>query len=142
MWCIYLVWWIVDKQIDPVELLTGDRNALMVAIRITGYGAEYETEVECGGCNVKSKQVFNLAELPIKSLELEPVEPGSNLFEFVLPYCKKSVKFKFMNGLDEEEIVVSSERQKKLGMQASTSSSPISSITFSTGLRGSTGRLL
>jgi len=112
---------LVDKQIDPVELLTGDRNALMVAIRITGYGAEYETEVECGGCNVKSKQVFNLAELPIKSLELEPVEPGSNLFEFVLPYCKKSVKFKFMNGLDEEEIVVSSERQKKLGMQASTS---------------------
>ncbi len=29
---------VVDKSFNPDDLLIGDRNALMVAIRITGYG--------------------------------------------------------------------------------------------------------
>lgn len=107
----------VDKSVNPVDLLAGDRNALMVAIRITGYGHEYDAEVECNECNTKSNQVFNLAELPIKRLEIEPAVAGSNVFEFLLPYSKKQVKFKFMTGRDEEEIVATQERQKKLNLQ-------------------------
>lgn len=109
---------LVDRSINPTDLLTGDRNALMVAIRITGYGAEYDAEIECAECNTKAQQQFNLAELPIKHLEIDPVEPGINLFEFRLPYCKKTVRFKFMSGRDEEEIVATQEKQKKLGMQS------------------------
>lgn len=105
-----------DRSINPVDLLTGDRNALMVAIRITGYGAEYDAEVECAECNTKAPQQFNLAELPIRHLEIEPVELGMNLFEFKLPYSKKTVRFKFMTGRDEEEIVATQEKQKKLGL--------------------------
>lgn len=112
---------LIDKSVNPVDLLVGDRNALMVAIRVTGYGAEYEAEVECSECNVKSKQTFNLAELPIQSLSIEPSEPGANVFEFMLPYSKKLVKFKFMAGRDEEEIVAMQEKQKKLGMQVESS---------------------
>jgi hypothetical protein len=108
---------LVNKAINPVDLLTGDRNALMVAIRITGYGPEYDVEVECNECNNKAPQSFNLAELPIKRLEIDPVQEGMNLFEFVLPYTKKVVRFKFLTGRDEEEILATSEKQKKLGMQ-------------------------
>lgn len=108
---------LVDKSINPVDLLTGDRNALMVAIRITGYGADYDAEIECTECNTKAPQQFNLGELPIQHLEIEPVEPGMNLFEFKLPYSKKTVYFKFMTGRDEEEIVAMQEKQKKLGLQ-------------------------
>lgn len=109
---------LVDRSINPVDLLTGDRNALMVAIRITGYGADYDAEIECTECNTKAPQQFNLGELPIQHLEIEPVEPGMNLFEFKLPYSKKTVRFKFMTGRDEEEIVATQEKQKKLGLQA------------------------
>jgi hypothetical protein len=109
---------LTDKSVNPIDLLTGDRNALMVAIRITGYGAEYDAEIECGECNTKAPQQFNLGTLPIQSLEIEPTEPGANVFEFLLPFCKKTVRFKFMTGRDEEEILATQERQKKLNLQS------------------------
>lgn len=109
---------LVDRSINPNELLTGDRNALMVAIRITGYGPDYNTEIECGECNAKMEHAFDLSSLPIKRLEIEPVSLGNNLFEFVLPYSKKRVKFRFLTGRDEEEISVMSEKQKKLGLNS------------------------
>lgn len=105
---------LVDKTINPMDMLIGDRNALMVAIRITGYGAEYDAEVECNECSAKAPRAFNLGELPIKRLSITPVVPGTNLFEFVLPYAKKAVRFKFLTGRDEEEIAATAEKQKKL----------------------------
>jgi len=112
---------LVDKSVNPLDLLSGDRNALMVAIRITGYGPEYNVELECNECGVKSPHSFNLGALPIKRLEIEPVLPGSNLFEFKLPRTGKVVKFKFMTGRDEEEMMVMSEKQKKLGLPTDNS---------------------
>ena len=106
----------VDKSFNTLDLLSGDRNALMVAIRITGYGPEYSVELECPECNVKSPHSFDLSSLPIKRLEVDPVVVGENIFEFVLPMTKKNVKFKFMTGRDEEEIMVMNEKQKKLGL--------------------------
>jgi hypothetical protein len=109
---------LIDRRIDPNTLLSGDRNALMVAIRITGYGADYNVEVDCPSCGVKDKYEFNLAELPITSLGQEPVELGTNRFEFILPMTKKSVTFKFLTGSDEQEIMVAASRRKKGGMIA------------------------
>jgi len=110
-----------DKSVDVKDLLTGDRNALMVAIRITGYGAEYDAEIECPECGVKAAHQFDLSALPLKRMEIEPVIEGQNLFEFKLPYCKKVVRFKFLTGRDEEELVATAEKQKKLGISADTS---------------------
>lgn len=110
-----------DKSINPIDMLTGDRHALMVAIRITGYGAEYDVEVECNECQTKAPRSFNLGELPIKRLEIAPVQEGVNLFEFLLPYSKMNTKFKFLTGRDEEEIQATSAKQKKLGLQSDTS---------------------
>lgn len=107
---------LIDKSFNPLDLLSGDRNALMVAIRITGYGPEYDVEMECGECGVKAPRSFNLAELPLKRLEVEPVIPGTNLFEFVLPMSKKAVRFKFMTGRDEEDMSVLADKQKKLNL--------------------------
>jgi len=107
---------LVDRSINPHDLLGGDRNALMVAIRITGYGPEYKAEIECQECGTKAPHDFNLAELPIRRLEIEPVAQGSNIFEYVLPRSKKVVKFRFLTGKDEEEIMTMSEKQKKLGL--------------------------
>lgn len=107
---------LVDRSLSPLDLLSGDRNALMVAIRVTGYGPEYSVEIECPECGVKSPHEFNLGALPIRRLEIEPAAPGENLFEFVLPYTKKNIKFKFMTGRDEEEIMTTSQKQKKLGL--------------------------
>jgi hypothetical protein len=108
---------LVDRFVNPIDLLGGDRNALMVAIRITGYGPEYGAEIECNECGTKSKHDFDLAQLPVRRLEIEPVAPGLNLFEFMLPRSKKTVKFRFLTGRDEEEIMITNEKQKKLGLK-------------------------
>lgn len=109
---------LVDRSINPNDLLGGDRNALMVAIRITGYGPDYKAEIQCNECNTKSPHEFNLAELPVRRLNIDPVVQGTNLFEFQLPYSKKLVKFRFLTGRDEEEIVSLAEKQKKLGLNS------------------------
>jgi len=106
---------LTDKRIQVQDILAGDRNAIMVALRITGYGAEYKVEADCPKCNVRSKQDFNLANMPIKRLEIDPVVIGQNVFEFKLPVTKKVVHFKFLTGRDEEEINTISERAKKQG---------------------------
>ena len=109
---------LIDKGIEVDDMIAGDRNALMTALRITGYGSEYKAEVSCPACGEQSKQDFLLSELPIKNLEIEPVVEGSNLFEFVLPMTKKKVNFKFLTGRDEQEITVLSERKKKQGLKS------------------------
>ena len=108
---------IVDEGFEPMNMLTGDRNALMTALRITGYGAEYSVEVNCPACSERSKQDFNLAELPVKRLEINPVSDGANLFEVDLPVTKKTARFKFLIGSDEQEISTVSERRKKAGQR-------------------------
>tara|TARA_R100000808_G_scaffold25097_1_gene61934 strand:+ start:65332 stop:66198 length:867 start_codon:yes stop_codon:yes gene_type:complete len=111
---------LVNKNINVNEMLVGDRNAIMTAVRVTGYGTEYPIEVECPACNEKSKQEFNLAELPIKRLNLAPVAAGANLFEVKLPLTKKTIRFRFMTGVDERDMMVMAERKKKQGVQTDT----------------------
>lgn len=106
---------LVDKRIQVQDMLSGDRNAIMVALRVTGYGSEYTVEADCPKCGKRSKQNFDLASMPIKRLEIEPVVKGQNLFEFKLPVTKKVVTFKFITGRDEEEINTIQERAKKQG---------------------------
>lgn len=109
---------LIDKRIQVQDMIAGDRNAIMVALRITGYGAEYNVEADCPKCNVRSKQQFNLADMPIKRLEIEPTAKGQNAFEFKLPVTNKTVHFKFLTGKDEEEISTIQERSKKQGAMA------------------------
>ena len=107
---------LVDKRINSDDLISGDRTALMVALRITGYGADYSTDVTCPACGTTGSYEFDLSQLPIKRLEVEPVESGENLFEVVLPVTKKSVRVKFLTGHDESEMLLINERKKKKGM--------------------------
>lgn len=104
---------IVDKNIDVNQMITGDRNAIMTAIRITGYGSNYNCEVDCPLCGEKNKQDFNLADLPIRRLNVQPAVSGANIFTFTLPMSKKTVHFKFLTGADETEITQEIDRRKK-----------------------------
>ena len=51
---------LVDKTINPDDMVAGDRNALMVALRITGYGSDYDVEVTCPNCKKNNKSTFDL----------------------------------------------------------------------------------
>lgn len=107
-----------DRSIPARDMLIGDRNTIMVSLRITGYGADYRVKVDCPECGETTKQEFDLNSLPVRRLNIEPVTPGTNVFEFMLPMSKARVKFKFLSGADEEEIAVTSNQKKKIGLGA------------------------
>lgn len=109
---------LINPAIDVGSLLIGDRNALMIAVRISGYGKEYSANWNCTSCEFKNDINFDLTELPIKSLNLEPAYPGENLFKFRLPVSGKTVGFKFLTGKEEEEIAQQMEMRKKKGIVA------------------------
>lgn len=109
---------LINKAVDPDSLLVSDKNALLIAIRITGYGADYKVEVECPKCGEKCKHAFDLSKLPIKPLGAEPIEVGQNAFSFVLPITCKEVIFKLPTGFDERELSQVLEKTKKTGGEA------------------------
>lgn len=113
---------LIDKRIDPNDMLLGDRNALMVALRITGYGAEYNIDVSCPSCSERSRQTFDLSQLPITRLKQEPIALGSNVFETAMPKNRPTdpdltIRFRHMTGIDEQQISQMQERKKKQGFQ-------------------------
>lgn len=113
---------LTQRGVDPLDLLTADRNALLVSIRVTGYGAEYKVEgLKCGSCDEPSDREFNLGALEVRRLELKPLAPGKNEFLVTLPVTKKDVVFRFMTGRLENELSdLSERRKKKLGPAADT----------------------
>lgn len=99
----YLIDSCVLENIDPKQMIIGDRNAVMIAIRVTGYGPEYPVRAFCSNCSSENKLDIDLTSIPIKRLQIEPVEEGKNLFKFILPVTKKTVYFKFPTLNDERE---------------------------------------
>ena len=88
--------------VDPDQLIPGDKNALIIGIRITGYGTEYPVEVSCSKCGHREEKAFDLSDLEIKRLSAQPIEVGKNAFSYTLPVSGKEVIFKILNGKEEK----------------------------------------
>lgn len=96
---------ITTKGIDVNSLLVGDRNAAIIGIRVSGYGREYESRIECGACSEKSDLNVDLGELPLKKIpdDVQPVAPFVNEFAFKLPVSGRTATFKLPTGADDNE---------------------------------------
>ncbi len=104
---------IMDKSIDPDDMLTGDRNAVLIALRASGYGAEYGASVQCSDCDEEFEHEFHLGSFPIRFLDAEPLQPGTNMFEFRLPRTGMAVRFRLLSGKDERDLSQQAEKRKK-----------------------------
>jgi len=104
---------IVDKRINAEQLISGDKNALVTFLRVSGYGPEYSVEISCPSCGEESKYDFDLSQLEMKTLDIEPVEPGENRFPFTLPSMGAEIEFKFLNSAEEKEISDAQDKLKK-----------------------------
>lgn len=106
---------VVNKAINTDTLLMEDRNAILVAARMSAYGSEYETTVSCPSCSTKAKYTFDLAE---KLDQVEKAEGISvdiderGLFSLKLPKSNWIVKCRALNGYDEKAIFKLSENKK------------------------------
>ncbi len=108
---------LVNKSIDPSTLLVGDRNAILVAARITGYGSNYETNTPCPSCGNKDIFSFNLNDGSIYSGDdlgdMEIHETDHYTFTTTLPMTKVNAEFRLLTGEDESFITRNNVRRKK-----------------------------
>jgi hypothetical protein len=107
----------LNKTIDPEEMLSGDRNAILIGLRVTGYGSEYETKITCNSCDKDFDNTFSLGALKVKGLGAKPLQPNTNLFNFRLPHSGAETHFKLFTAKDEAEIAKILEGKKKVGNQ-------------------------
>lgn len=120
---------LMTQGIDISNMLIGDKDALMVSIRISGYGRLFEPVLACPKCEVQSTLHFDLATIPIKFLEIVPEIKGENLFKFMLPISKREVLFKFLTV--EEERQFNQEMSKSDIREYSTVTSALSNSILS-----------
>lgn len=87
------------------DLIIGDKNAIMVAARILGYGKDYEVSVTCPSCNRTESVTIDLTTLDSKEVTLDGLAKmiAPNRFEMELPQSKRIVVFQLLShGLDSE----------------------------------------
>ena len=109
---------IIDKKIDPSKMLTGDRNALLIATRISGYGEEYNAKVTCPACTNINEVEYDLTTSTIieaeDNNEVQWNAEGNMLV--ALPYSGLEVEARLLTGKDEMYLsrLQESKRKKRL----------------------------
>ena len=94
-----------NYEVDPGTLLIGDRNAIIVAARSTGYGSSYTTSVTCPACQATTKLAFNLDDVQVNNGNTEGVVvTDRGTFEVELPLTKVTAEVRLLNGEDEREL--------------------------------------
>ena len=112
---------VIDKLLESLiitpinynDLLVGDKDALLIAARILGYGEDYSFEYS------GEKIDINLSKIEDKPLDESLIVDGKNEFSFTLPTSKKEVTFKFLTHGDEQKITRELKGLKKLNKNTS-----------------------
>ena len=97
---------VLDKLLESVlvskininDLIIGDKNALLIATRILGYGSDYTVEVK------GEKENIDLSELENREFDGSTLIEGANEFAFDLPHSKTPITYKILTGADEKKI--------------------------------------
>ena len=113
---------VIDKLLDSVivtegvnhkDLIVGDKNAVMIATRILGYGADYKVMIG------NEEHVIDLGQLENKEFDSSLITDGQNEFNFKLPHSKIDVTYKILTGNDESKISREVAGLKKLNKNSS-----------------------
>ena len=111
---------IVDKRINPDSLYVGDRNALLIAIRVSGYGNDYRTKIQCPACELSQESYFDLNSFSVYNggnmSELDIVSNDDGTFNTILPKTQLKITFRLLCGKDEKNLMLGmkADRQQKI----------------------------
>ena len=104
---------LIVSKINYDDLLIGDKNAIMVAARILGYGADYKFDY------LGEEYTVDLSQLENKEIKEELFTSRTNEFSFTLPHSKNKVTFKLLTHKDEQNINRELEGLKKINKDSS-----------------------
>lgn len=104
---------IVDKSVKVDDLYSGDKNAILIAARINGFGPDYKTKVTCPSCGATNEHSFNLEEVRCGDFEEDAHISSAGTFNIELPVTQVSVECRLLTGGDEKRMFSQSEKRKK-----------------------------
>jgi hypothetical protein len=109
----------IVSPIDYKQLLNGDKNAILIAARILGYGKDYDFIYTDPNTGLSEKATADLTTLEPKVIDESLFTPGKNEFNFQLPFSKMTVTFKLLTHEDEGKIEKEIKGLEKLNSQGS-----------------------
>ena len=95
---------LVVTPIDIDDLVLGDKNAILFAARILGYGKDYIFKFRNASTGKDEDYTLDLTTLKEKEINESLFEKGKNEFKFELPQTKNKITFKLLTGKDEKAI--------------------------------------
>jgi len=102
---------IVNEDVNIKDILIGDKNAIMIASRVLGYGKNYVVNID------NEEVTIDLTALKDKETDLSKYEKGKNEFPFTLPNSKRNITFKILTWGDDELIEKELEALEKVGAE-------------------------
>lgn len=94
---------LIVTKINYDELLIGDKNAILIAARILGYGADYPFKyTDEQGQEIEAN--IDLSTLKEKEVDESLFKAGVNEFTFTLPKSDNTITFKLLTHGDEKKI--------------------------------------
>jgi hypothetical protein len=99
---------LIVTPINYGDLLVGDKNAILIASRVLGYGKDYEFEYK------GEKETVDLSEIQNKDIDYTLLEKGKNEFTFTTPSTGTTITFKLLTHADEKSIDQEVKGLKKL----------------------------
>jgi len=104
---------LIVSKFDWEDLLIGDKNAIMIAARVLGYGKEYSFNYD------NEEITVDLTELPTIELDEDKVVKGVNEFEYELPFSKNKITYKYLTAKDEKAIEAEVKGIKRINKNSS-----------------------
>jgi hypothetical protein len=102
---------LIVSKINYNDLIIGDKNAVMVAARILGYGKDYTFEY--------SGQEYTVDLSQIDNKPFDHSNKGVNEFNYTLPSTGTNITYKILTHGDEQKIQTEIDGLKKINKNAS-----------------------
>jgi hypothetical protein len=102
---------LIVSKVDYNDLVTGDKNAIMVAARVLGYGKDYIFDYNGTEYNI------DLTTLENKPFTIP--NKGINEFAYTLPSTNTNITYKILTHGDEQKIQAELDGLKKINKNAS-----------------------
>jgi len=104
---------LIITKINYNDLIVGDKNAIMVAARVLGYGKDYSFTYE------GEDHIVDLSQLDSKEVNEKDFTKGKNEFSFTLPTSETLITYKLLTHGDDKKINNEIKGLKKLNKLAS-----------------------
>jgi hypothetical protein len=104
---------LIITKINYNDLIVGDKNAIMVAARVLGYGKDYNFTYN------NKEHVVDLSQLDSKEVNEKNFTKGKNEFSFTLPTSGTLITYKLLTHGDDKKINSEIKGLKKLNKLAS-----------------------